>query len=137
MTQVASTEMAHVTQLTLLNLVVHHRTNAKLTHACCKDTYTTSHHQSLSVVFPEGTTGLQLDVLTCCTLWKDGLNYLVCMYVLMFPYAWLTLCSMTWAMDLDRSRTFTKGCMASQATFLLCQATLSPMNLDFVRLPLT
>ena len=93
MTQVASTEMARVIRLALSILVVHHKTNAKLTHACCKDMYATSHHQSLlripclslpqiaidSAVFPEGTTGLQLDVLARRALWKDGLNYLVCM----------------------------------------------------------
>lgn len=31
-----------------------------------------------SAVFPEGTSGRQLDVLARNALWKDGLNYLVC-----------------------------------------------------------
>ena len=31
-----------------------------------------------SAIFPEGTTGAQLDVLARRALWKDGLNYLVC-----------------------------------------------------------
>ena len=30
-----------------------------------------------SAVFPEGTTGAQLDVLARKALWKDGLNYMV------------------------------------------------------------
>jgi Xaa-Pro aminopeptidase len=30
-----------------------------------------------SAIFPEGTTGAQLDVLARRALWKDGLNYMV------------------------------------------------------------
>jgi Xaa-Pro aminopeptidase len=30
-----------------------------------------------SAIFPEGTTGAQLDVLARKALWKDGLNYMV------------------------------------------------------------
>jgi hypothetical protein len=32
-----------------------------------------------SAIFPEGTTGLQLDVLARKALWSEGLNYLVCL----------------------------------------------------------
>lgn len=31
-----------------------------------------------SAIFPEGTSGRQLDVLARNALWKEGLNYLVC-----------------------------------------------------------
>ena len=34
-----------------------------------------------SAVFPEGTSGLQLDVLARKALWKDGLNYMVSVVV--------------------------------------------------------
>jgi Xaa-Pro aminopeptidase len=67
----------------------------KLILACCKDMCVNgaSPHQSVlhvpylslpqiaidSAVYPEGTTGLQLDVLARRALWKDGLNYLVCL----------------------------------------------------------
>ena len=40
----------------------------------------TSHPQIAidSAVFPEGTSGLKLDVLARRALWQDGLNYMVC-----------------------------------------------------------
>lgn len=34
-------------------------------------------------MFPEGTPGIQLDVLARKALWKDGLNYMVSSYVLL------------------------------------------------------
>ncbi|KAJ8596842.1 hypothetical protein M405DRAFT_725400, partial [Rhizopogon salebrosus TDB-379] len=34
-----------------------------------------------SAIFPEGSTGSQLDVLARRALWKDGLNYMVCYFV--------------------------------------------------------
>jgi Xaa-Pro aminopeptidase len=39
---------------------------------------TSSHQIAIdSAIFPEGTTGLQLDVLARKALWHDGLNYMV------------------------------------------------------------
>ena len=93
-TLVVSTEMARVPQLALSILVARQRTNVKLIPVCYKDTYISSaslcqlvlHVPYLSLpqiaidsaIFPEGTTGLQLDVLARPALWKDGLSYLVC-----------------------------------------------------------
>jgi Xaa-Pro aminopeptidase len=44
-----------------------------------------------SAVFPEGTSGQQLDVLARRALWKDGLNYLV-RFVLLNSYNGNTDC---------------------------------------------
>ena len=93
-TLVVSTETARVPRLTLSILVTHQRTNVKLIPACYKDTYVSGtllrqlvlHIPYLSLpqiaidsaAFPEGTTGLQLDVLARPALRKDGLSYLVC-----------------------------------------------------------
>lgn len=38
-----------------------------------------------SAIFPEGTSGSQLDVLARRALWKDGLNYLVSDHILHVP----------------------------------------------------
>ena len=37
-----------------------------------------------SAIFPEGTSGRQLDVLARKALWKEGMNYAVCVVVFLY-----------------------------------------------------
>ena len=58
-------------------------------------------------MFPEGTSGYQLDVLARKALWKEGMNYMVrvshrCDDQFMFMVL-IALYSMEQGMDLDRS----------------------------------
>jgi len=82
--------MAPATRHAQFILEGHHQTNQKHTPVFCKDMYVNGVHISPhtclnsqsqiaidSAIFPEGTTGSQLDVLARRALWRDGLNYMV------------------------------------------------------------
>lgn len=84
-----------------------------------------------SAVFPEGTSGHQLDVLARRALWKDGLNYLVCNASFYYSINSSSPCisSMEPGMDLAHSSQFMKARTVSPVTFLLCPDMLSRMSL--------
>ena len=83
--------MERAIQLEPCTLDARRRNSAKRTHGFCRATYdaftTDLHAGGLkqfvpqiaidSAVFPEGTSGQQLDVLARKALWKEGYNYLV------------------------------------------------------------
>ena len=90
-----------------------------------------------SATFPEGTTGKQLDVLARKALWKDGLNYMVRLSLLLFrvfcrTYRCVYYFSTAPGTGLAPSSMFMKALMVSRATLLLYRGMSSPTSLASV-----